>query len=93
MLCVIHKTRYPSVTGEASGRTKIDEDLQAVSLTADEAPVSEALAALSAKFGFVNIPTPGLDRTIGGFHSGTVQQVLERVLAGRDYVEFFRRQN
>jgi hypothetical protein len=75
--------------GEAWAKTKVDGDLEAVSLTVEEAPVSEVLAALSAKFGFVYTPTPGLDRTIGGIYSGTIQQVLERVLDGCDYAVSF----
>jgi hypothetical protein len=78
-----------STWGEASAKTKVDGDSAAVLLTVEEAPVSEVLAALSAKFGFLYTPAPGLDRTIGGFYSGTVQQVLERVLDGCDYVVSF----
>ena len=76
-------------TTETWAMTKVEGDLEAISLTAEEASVSEVLAALSAKFGFVYTPTPGLDRTIGGVYSGTVQQVLERVLDGCDYAVSF----
>lgn len=74
---------------DAWAKTKVDGDLEAVSLTVEEAPISEVLAALSAKFGFVYTPTPGLDRIIGGIYSGTIQQVLERVLDGCDYAVSF----
>ena len=71
---------------EASAKTTVDGEPTAVSLTADDAPISEVLTALSAKFDLVYTPTPGLDRTIGGNYSGTLQQVLERILDGCDYV-------
>jgi hypothetical protein len=74
---------------EASAKTKVDGDSSAVALTVEAAPISEVLAALSAKFDFIYTPTPGLDRTIGGIYTGTVQQVLERVLDGCDYVVSF----
>jgi hypothetical protein len=78
-----------STWGEAWAKTKVDGDSAAVLLTVDEAPVSEVLAALSTKFGFLYTSTAELDRTIGGLYSGTVQQVLERVLDGCDYVVSF----
>ena len=72
--------------GEASAMTKVEGESNAVSLTAENAPIGEVLAELSAKFGLVYTPTPSLDRTVGGTYSGTLQQVLARILDGCDYV-------
>ncbi len=72
--------------GEASAMTKVEGESNAVSLTAENAPIGEVLAELSAKFGLIYPPTPGLDRTVGGTYSGTLQQVLARILDGCDYV-------
>ncbi len=72
--------------GEASAKTKVEGKADAVSLTAEDAPIGEVLAALTAKFGLIYTPTPGLNRTVGGTYSGTLQRVLARVLDGCDYV-------
>lgn len=72
--------------GEASAKTKIEGKSDALLLTAEESPISEVLAELSTKFGLIYTPTPSLDRTIGGTYSGTLQQVLVRILDGCDYV-------
>ncbi len=71
---------------DASAKTKVEGALDAVSLTADNAPIGEVLAELSAKFGLIYTPTLGLDGTVGGTYSGTLQQVLARILDGCDYV-------
>ncbi len=71
---------------DASAKTMVERDSDAVSVTAENAPIGEVLAELSAKFGLIYTPTPGLDRTVGGTYSGTLQQVLARVLDGCDYV-------
>lgn len=71
---------------EASAKTNIEGQSDAMSLTAEDAPLGEVLAALSAKFGLIYTPTPGLNLTIGGTYSGSLQQVLTRILDGCDYV-------
>ena len=72
--------------GKASAKTKVEGESDAVSLTAENAPIGEVLAELSAKFGLIYTPTPGLDRMVGGTYSGTLQQVLAGILDGCDYV-------
>jgi len=72
--------------GEAAATIAVDGKSNAVSLTVDEAPINEVLAALSAKFDLTYTPTPGLQRIVGGSYSGTLQEVLERILDGCDYV-------
>jgi len=71
---------------QASATITIEGKSNAMSLTVDEAPINEVLAVLSAKFAIAYVPTPGLPRTVGGSYSGTLQQVLERILDGCDYV-------
>lgn len=72
--------------GEASAKTNIEGKSDAVSLTAEDAPIGEILAALSDKFGLIYTPPSGLNRIVGGTYSGTLQQVLVRILDGCDYV-------
>ena len=72
--------------GEASAKTKIEGKSDAVLLIAEDGPISEVLAELATKFGLIYTPTPGLDGTVGGTYSGTLQQVLARILDGCDYV-------
>ncbi len=76
-----------SVTlGKASATTKVEGKSESVSLTVEDAPIREVLAALSGKFGFTYTVAPTLNRTIEGTYSGTLRQVLGRVLDGCDYV-------
>ncbi len=79
-------TALAATLDQASATTTVEGKPDAVSLTAEDAPIGEVLAALSAKFGFVYTPTPSLNRTVGGTYSGTLQQVLGRILDGCDYV-------
>jgi hypothetical protein len=72
--------------GETSAKTNIEGKSDAISLTAEDAPIGEVLAAFSAKFGLIYTPAPGLNLTVAGTYSGTLQQVLTRILDGCDYV-------
>ena len=58
--------------GELSAKTKVEGTSDSLSLTVEDAPPGEVLADLSAKFGFLSIPTPGLIRTVGRTYSGTL---------------------
>ncbi len=79
-------TAFIVTLGKASAITKVEGGSNAVSLTAENAPIGEVLGELSAKFGLIYTPTPGLEGTVGGTYSGTLQQVLARVLDDCDYV-------
>jgi hypothetical protein len=46
----------------------------------------EALAALSARFGVLVRNSAALDQPLSGTYQGSLQQVVARLLAGRDYV-------
>jgi len=60
-----------------------------VQLSAQDAPVREILAAMAARFNLTYDPAPELDRVVDGTYSGTLQQVLVRILDGYDYVTIF----
>ena len=72
--------------GEALAKTKVEGTSDALSLEVEDAPIDEVIAELSAKFGLIYTPTPGLNHTVGGTYSGTLQQVLTQILDGCDYV-------
>jgi len=71
---------------QASAKTSVEGRSDAVSLTAEDAPIGEVLAALSAKFNLIYTPTRELSLVVGGTYFGTLQQVLTRILDGCDYV-------
>jgi len=73
----------------ASAKTEVEGRSDAVRLSAEDASVNEVLAALSARFNLTYTPAPELDRAVAGVYSGTLQQVLARILDGYDYVANF----
>ncbi len=86
MASCVFATTLSLTLNEASALTKVGGKSDAVTLTAEDAPIGEVLAALSSKFGLIYTPTPGLNHTVGGSYSGPLQDVLTRVLDGCDYV-------
>jgi len=72
--------RGENVAFKSSG---LDRSLR---LTAEDASIDEVLAALSAKCNLTYSSEPELDRIVVGSYSGTLQQVVGRILEGYDYV-------
>jgi len=72
--------------GSASAKTRIEGRVDAVHLVAEDAPISEILAALSAQFDLTFSPCAELDRAVTGVYSGSLPQVLGRILDGYDYI-------
>ena len=75
--------------GPVAAKVEIVGAPDAMQLSAEEAPLREVLAAMAAQFNLTYEPTPELDRLVGGTYSGTLQQVLARILDGYDYVTNF----
>ena len=67
-----------------SAKIEVAGQWDALRLTAEDASIDEILAALSAKFNLTYSSEPQLDRTVAGAYSGTLQQVMGRVLDGYD---------
>ena len=86
MASCVFATTLSLTLNDASAKTKVEGNPDAVTLTAEDAPIGEVLAALSTKFGVVYTPTPGLNGTVGGTYLESLQDVLTRVLDGCDYV-------
>jgi hypothetical protein len=70
----------------ASAKIEVEGQSDALRLTAEDASIDEVLTALSAKFNLTYSSEPELDRTVAGAYSGTLQQVMGRILDGYDYV-------
>jgi len=70
----------------ASADTELRGVPDAMYLRAENATVTEVLAALSAQFNLRYSPGPSLDRTVTGIYSGTLRHVLTRILDGSNYV-------
>jgi len=69
-----------------SAAVKVEGLSNALSVSAEAASVDDVLAALSARYHLVYETSPDFNRPIGGLYSGTLQQVLRRVLDGYSYV-------
>ena len=70
----------------ASAVSAIEGQADAVKLRAENASIREVLDALSAKFKVSYKVPPNLINNMTGEYSGTLNQVLARVLDGNDYV-------
>jgi hypothetical protein len=70
----------------AEAAADVQGDPSAVQLRAENASTREVLDALAAKFGLKYKLSVQIGREVGGSYSGTLRQVLARVLDGTDYV-------
>jgi hypothetical protein len=75
-----------SMPGTASAVSEVEGQADAVKLRAENASIREVLDALSAKFKLSYKVPPNLIRNMTGEYSGSLNQVLARVLDGNDYV-------
>jgi hypothetical protein len=70
----------------AYAEVRVTGRIDSVTVEARDASVHEALAALSATFGLRVHNSAALDQPVSGTYRGSLQQVVARLLAGRDYV-------
>ena len=75
-----------SMPGTASAVSEVEGQADAIKLRAENASIREVLDALSTKFKLSYKVPPNLIRNMTGEYSGTLNQVLARVLDGNDYV-------
>jgi hypothetical protein len=76
--------------GTVHGEVRVNGDARAVQVDATQSNVAEVLSALQSAFGLrVNASTV-LDRAVSGTFTGSLAQVLSRVLQDHNY--FIRRQ-
>lgn len=77
------------VCGAAAARCEVSVEgtASALRIKADQAPLSEVLGALEARLGVRHSALIALDDvTVGGTYSGTLEDVLRRLLSGLNYV-------
>jgi hypothetical protein len=70
----------------AHAEVRVAGPIDSVRVEARDASVHEALAALSATFGLRVHTSAALDQPVSGTYQGSLQQVVARLLTGRDYV-------
>jgi hypothetical protein len=70
----------------ARAAVSVQVDAASVQVVADQATVSEVLSALSSALGIRYDTTANLDSVIGGTYSGSLDNVLGRILRGYNYV-------
>jgi hypothetical protein len=71
-----------AIPGLVWAKTDVEGQSDAVRITAKDASISEVLAALSAQLNLKYTFLPELDHPIEGVYSGSLQQVLARILDG-----------
>lgn len=83
LLVMIKLTAIPS---HASAQTRVEGQPSALSVQVDNAPLNEILDALGRDFNVKYRAAPPGGRNLSGVYSGTLPQVLARVLDGYDYI-------
>ena len=75
-----------TVLGPASAATEVRGQPDQMQLRAENASIKEVLDALSATFKLTYKLPPRIGREVSGLYSGTLHQVLARVIDGNDYI-------
>src|SRR5437763_16282520 len=70
----------------AGAETTIEGPADDVQLQAENASITEIFGALSARFNLTYNVVPNGGRVFTGLYSGSLREVLARILAGNDYV-------
>jgi hypothetical protein len=73
-------------SGSAWAATEVQGQLDEMQLRAENASTREVLEALSATFKLTYKLPPTVDHDLTGLYSGTLPQVLGRILEGNDYI-------
>jgi hypothetical protein len=75
-----------TVLGPASAATEVRGQPDQMQLRVENASIKEVLDALSATFKLTYKLPPSIGREVSGLYSGTLHQVLARILDGNDYI-------
>ena len=74
-----------ATAGIVHAQVRVSGDVGAVQVDATQSNVAEVLSALETAYGLrVNTPT-ALDRPIGGTFTGSLEQIVKRMLEGYNY--------
>jgi hypothetical protein len=77
---------FGTILTSAFAATQIQQHGEELEVQAENASIKEILDALSGHFNVSYNQSSAVSRVLTGRFSGTLQQVLARVLAGNDYV-------
>ena len=69
-----------------SAATEVRQQANVIHLRAENASIREVLAALSGTFKLTYKLPPAASQVFTGLYSGSLQQVLSRILDGNDYI-------
>lgn len=69
-----------------SAETRVEGQADELQIYAENASIREIFDALSARFNLTYNFVPNVGRALTGLYSGSLKQVLARLLAGNDYV-------
>ena len=83
---VVLATQIGAMPGPAAAASEVEGQADTVKLRAENASIREVLDALSAKFKVSYKVPSNLIRNLTGEYSGTLNQVLARLLDGNDYI-------
>ena len=75
-----------TMLGPASAATELQGQPDDIQLRAENASTREVLDALSATFKLTYKLPPNIGRDVTGLYSGTLHQVLARILDGNNYI-------
>jgi hypothetical protein len=75
-----------TISGSARAATEVQGQPDEMQLRAENASTKEVLEALSATFKLTYKLPPTIGRDLTGLYSGTLPQVLGRILEGSDYI-------
>ena len=75
-----------TMLGPASAASEVRGRPDDMQLRAENASIREVLDALSADFRVTYRLAPNVSRVVTGLYSGTLNQVLARILDGHDYI-------
>ena len=76
--------------GTVHAEVRVNGDARAVQLDATQSNVAEVLSALATAYGLRVKTSRALDRPVGGTYSGSLAQIVSRMLEGYNY--FIRHQ-
>jgi hypothetical protein len=85
MLCLAVLAALPC-QAQGNGLVQIDGRVDDMRVRLENAPIAQVLAELGRRFGLTYRRVPSIDRPLTGRYSGTLNQVLARVLDGTDYI-------
>jgi hypothetical protein len=87
VLCaIVIGTLLTATLRPTSAATEVRGELSGIQLRVENSSTKEVLDALSTKFNLTYKLPPNTNRNVSGLYSGSLRQVLSRILDGIDYI-------